>query len=243
MTAPHHPPADHTDDDARPDAPRRPRLDLSLTQLLGGALAAATGAAVASQLGVAGTILGAAAISLVSAIGGAAYTHSLRQTRERVRAVAGRTRPRTENPTERPAQSPDRRGPGGTSPRLVRVRTMVAGAAAVFAVAFAAITGYELLTGEPLSGDAGRTTLTTLTGGDEADTTDTPDRPAPTSAVPTSETPPVPPASSGPPATSSAATTSPPPSTGPPTSAPSAPATPTDPTVSPSTPPSPTPTP
>ncbi|MGA8994600.1 MAG: hypothetical protein WB441_09885, partial [Nocardioidaceae bacterium] len=38
---------------------RRPgRLDLSLTQLLGGSLAAATAAALCSQLGLLGTILG-----------------------------------------------------------------------------------------------------------------------------------------------------------------------------------------
>jgi len=258
MTAPHRPPADLTDHDER----RRPLLDLSLTQLLGGALAAATGAALASRLGVAGTILGAAAISLVSAIGGAAYTQSLRRTHERVRSAAERTRyarsrggidsPRdgvTEAPAAPPGDDPDRsvdkRVPAGPRTRPLRVRGVLAAAAAVFVVAFTAITGYELLTGEPISGAAGRTTLTTtLTGGDGSDATGTPEQPAPTSAVPTTTTTPTsttaptsPPASSTVPTSSSPTGSSSPPSSGPPTSAPPEP---TDPPASPS-PPAPSP--
>lgn len=118
MTAPHHPPADHTDDDARPDSPRRPMLDLSLTQLLGGALAAATGAALVARLGVAGTILGAAAISRMSVIGGAAYTHLLRHTRARVRSAAERTSVREVPP--RPGRPWGRRGAGRSARRRPR---------------------------------------------------------------------------------------------------------------------------
>ena len=52
-----------------PDArPRAKLLDLSLTQLLGGSMAAATAAALGSRLGVVGTIAGAAVLSVVSAI-------------------------------------------------------------------------------------------------------------------------------------------------------------------------------
>jgi len=66
----------------------RIRLDLSLAQVAGGSLAAATAAALSSGLGVAGTIAGAAVISVVTAVAGALYTQSLRRTRAHTRAVA-----------------------------------------------------------------------------------------------------------------------------------------------------------
>lgn len=232
MTPPS-PPADLPHDDVRDDPTRRPLLDLSLTQLLGGALAAATGAALASRLGVAGTIIGAGAVSLFSAVGSAAYTQSLRRTRDRVRSAAQRTRP--DRPPRRPA--PPRR-------RAVRIPVVLAGAAAVFVIAFTAITGYELLTGQPISGDQGRTTLGRLATDDGADD---PTRPADESDAPTSAT--TTPASSpaGSPSSASSssssssaessdpATSSAVPTTGEPTS-PTAPVT-TDPAPIPTTPP------
>lgn len=64
---------------------KRPKLiDLSLTQVIGGSLAAATAAALGSRLGVAGTIAGAAVISVMSAVAGSIYTRSLRRARDGV---------------------------------------------------------------------------------------------------------------------------------------------------------------
>lgn len=234
MTAPHRPPADLTDDPDRTAPPaRRPLLDLSLTQLIGGALAAATGAALASRLGVAGTILGAAAVSLISAVGGAAYTNSLRRTRDRVRAVAGRPGSPAFPPVPPPRRGVRRRPAPAPSPDPVRrplVRTVLVGAAAVLVVAFAAITGYELLTGAPISGAAGRTTLSALA--DEAsDPTGPPSRgttPAETSgtgstAPTTVPTPTEAPTTTSPPPTTDPPATSAPPTSGPPTSDPPTP--------------------
>ena len=62
-------------------------LDLSVTQVVGGALAAMTAAALGSRLSVAGTVIGAALASIIAAVGGALYTASLRHTRDKVRSV------------------------------------------------------------------------------------------------------------------------------------------------------------
>ena len=49
-------------------------LDLSATQVVGGALAAMTAAALGSQLSVAGTVVGAALASIIAAVAGSLYT-------------------------------------------------------------------------------------------------------------------------------------------------------------------------
>ncbi len=67
--------------------PERPKPALSITQVVGGALAAMTAAALGSRLSVAGTILGAALASVVAAVAGAVYTSSLRRTSTHVSAV------------------------------------------------------------------------------------------------------------------------------------------------------------
>ncbi|GGP84105.1 hypothetical protein [Streptosporangium pseudovulgare] len=56
------------------------RFDLSLPQIIGGALATMTAAVAASYLGVAGTVIGAAVMSVGSTVGGAVYTHYLKRT-------------------------------------------------------------------------------------------------------------------------------------------------------------------
>lgn len=67
-------------------------LGLNPPQIVGGALASATAAGVGAQLGVAGTIAGAALTSVVIAVGGAAYTTSISRTSSRLGAVASRVR-------------------------------------------------------------------------------------------------------------------------------------------------------
>ena len=67
---------------AAPEVERKNRLGLSLPQVMGSALAATTAAVCSSWLGVAGTLIGAAIGSVVATVGGALYTHSLRQGRE-----------------------------------------------------------------------------------------------------------------------------------------------------------------
>ncbi|WP_043614172.1 DUF4179 domain-containing protein [Nonomuraea candida] len=61
------------------------KFELSMPQILGGALAAVTAAVAASYLGVAGTVIGAAVVSVASTVATAVYTHYLKQTGERVK--------------------------------------------------------------------------------------------------------------------------------------------------------------
>jgi len=62
-------------------------LDLSITQIVGGALAAMTAAALGSRLSVAGTVVGAALASIIAAVAGSLYTASLRRTHDKVKTV------------------------------------------------------------------------------------------------------------------------------------------------------------
>src|SRR5215216_4361046 len=69
------------------ESAKKRAIDLSPSQVLGGALAAMTAAAIGSRLGSAGTVIGAAAASVVAAVSGAVYTASVRHTKEKVRTV------------------------------------------------------------------------------------------------------------------------------------------------------------
>ncbi|MGI8692422.1 MAG: hypothetical protein ACR2JK_05910 [Geodermatophilaceae bacterium] len=159
---------------------RRPLLDLSLTQIAGGSLAAASGAGLASTLGVAGTLVGAVTISVVTAVGGAFYTQSLRRTRERVRAGTQAALRRATATT--PATTPAPVGPVRATRSVLQPRSLAVGAAAVFGLAIAGITGYELATGAPISGGSGGTTLGEVTGNGPA-AADTP----PAERIPSSD--------------------------------------------------------
>lgn len=66
----------------------KPRFEISATQVVGGALAAAGAATAASLLGVYGTVIGSAVMSVIATVGAALYGHSVergKQTIERVR--------------------------------------------------------------------------------------------------------------------------------------------------------------
>lgn len=175
---------------------RKPFLDLSLTQLIGGSAAAATAAALGSRLGLVGTILGAAFVSVLTAVGGAVYTQSLRRTQEMIRAreligareLMTRVGQRTSSqPTVRasarergverdgePEQVPQDGGPGASSPPSLWTRvtwkTVAITAAVVFVIAGVAITGAELLTGKSLDGSKGTTVSNVVHGGGSGNT-------------------------------------------------------------------------
>ena len=72
------------DTDEQPPQPKTKRLDMSGTQLVGGALAAMTAAVIGAQLGVAGTVLGAAIGSVVAGTAGSLYTASLKHTKTKI---------------------------------------------------------------------------------------------------------------------------------------------------------------
>jgi hypothetical protein len=147
-------------------------LDLSATQIVGGALAAMTAAALGSRLSVAGTIVGAALASIIAAVAGSLYTASLRHTRDKVKTVFWTGQPNeVEEPTvmeiledseghiagqrshlvapEPVDPSPDRR-------KLNWKRVLVV-ALAAFGIAAVSLTAFELATGNALSGGEGTT--------------------------------------------------------------------------------------
>ena len=150
--------------------PPKPTLDLSLSKIVGGALAAMTADALGSRLSVAGTIIGAALASVIAAVAGALYTASLKRTQDKVRTVwtgrtAGGAQPtRVETvswdhaPTAGEAPSQALRRPSGprTASR-VSWKGIVVAALAAFGIAAVSLTGYELISGHALSGGTGTT--------------------------------------------------------------------------------------
>lgn len=67
--------------------PKERRIDLSLPQVAGSAVAAVAAAVLASQLGVYGTIAGAGVMSVVATCGGSVFQHFFRRTGEQIREV------------------------------------------------------------------------------------------------------------------------------------------------------------
>ncbi|MFT4110845.1 hypothetical protein [Propionicimonas sp.] len=60
------------------------RVNFSLPQIIGGALAASTAAVIGSQLGVAGTVFGAAVASIIGGVAGTLYSAGIDRTHRRV---------------------------------------------------------------------------------------------------------------------------------------------------------------
>ena len=143
-------------------------LDLSVTQIVGGALAAMTAAALGSQLSAVGTLVGAALASIIAAVAGALYTASLRRTRDKVKTVFYTGQPNeVDEPTVidivadseghiagqrshlvEPEPDPSPRRPRA---KLSWKRVVVA-ALAIFGIAAVSLTAFELVTGHALSG-------------------------------------------------------------------------------------------
>jgi hypothetical protein len=154
------------------ESAKKRAIDLSPSQVLGGALAAMTAAAIGSRLGAAGTIIGAAAASVVAAVAGAVYTASLRHTHAKVRTVwIGRSSsgiPATvEAISDRADATAAKAGPQHIAPRLrgplfqgrLRIpwKPAALGALLAFGIAAATLTGLELISGHALSGGEGTT--------------------------------------------------------------------------------------
>jgi hypothetical protein len=148
-------------------------LDLSATQIVGGALAAMTAAALGSQLSVAGTIAGAALASIIAAVAGSLYTASLRRTSDKVKTVFWTGQPNeVEEPTVMEILE-DREGhvtgqrshlvapesiessPPGR--RKLNWKRVLVAALAAFGIAAVSLTAFELATGNALSGGEGTT--------------------------------------------------------------------------------------
>ena len=74
------------------------RIDVSLAQVMGSAVAAVIAAFAAGQLGVYGTFIGAGVMSLVATSGGPLFQHFFRRTGEQIKVVTVQQRPRTRPP-------------------------------------------------------------------------------------------------------------------------------------------------
>ena len=139
--------------ESKPAAPvPSERLSLSATQVLASGLAAVSATVAASYFGVAGTVIGAALGSVISVVGGAIYTYSIRQTRNRVRqtldvAVSQRFSVRSPSVADRQPFSVRLRS---ALPAL-NPRRLGLAAAGLFLLVLAATTGFELASGQPLA--------------------------------------------------------------------------------------------
>jgi hypothetical protein len=112
--------------------------ELRITNLLGGALAAISGAVVASFFGVFGTLAGAGVMSIVMAVATAGYAHALASVHRWMRRTLLR---RAGGETD-----------AGTPPaQPMRWQRVAVAAAVVFAVAMGAVTTVEATAGRPLA--------------------------------------------------------------------------------------------
>ncbi len=166
--------------EGEPETREPVKVQFSLPQLVGSALAAATAAYLGSTLGTAGTIIGASLASIVGAVAGTLYTAGLDRTSRRVGTVMKRGWERVRGADPSAGVDPgdgidlvvDHHDPGTMGPvprgpvrdpgdrartwRAVGRRVLV-GAVAIFALAFVAITGLELALGRSLDGGSGTT--------------------------------------------------------------------------------------
>ena len=155
------------------------KVDFSLPQILGGALAAATAAVIGSQLGVAGTILGAMVASIVGGIAGTLYSAGIDRTHRKVSEAITRgydqvrSHPDYDPDGASPAlpglgdtQQLDAVGGSGVDPEPVAPddgrrrkiwKVMGLSVAAMFLLALVAITIVELGLGRALDGKQGTT--------------------------------------------------------------------------------------
>lgn len=143
---------------------RSKRIDLSVPQVAGSAVAAVVAAKLASSFGVYGTILGAGVVSVIATCGGTLFQHFFQRTGRQFRDATGAARPRGPEPAA-PGEFTE-----GTVYRA-RVRTWrrpLVAAALVFAVTMAGITTYELVSGGSFSGGSGTTVSGAVTGGTRA---------------------------------------------------------------------------
>jgi hypothetical protein len=134
--------------DARPDPDEpRDRVELSAAQVAASSLAAVSAAVLCSYFGVAGTVIGTAAASIVATVGSSLYSYSLRRTRARLRRLhqAGAAAPPV-TAVLATAKEQGRR----LIPKLPW-KIVALGTANVFVFSIGVVTGIEGLVGEPLS--------------------------------------------------------------------------------------------
>jgi hypothetical protein len=127
-------------------------------KLLAGALAAVSGAVVASFFGVEGTLIGAALVSILVAPAEAVYTHSLASAhrvarRSLVRRVGDQADASEEGASEEGAseEGASEEGASEEHPQPIRWQRVAVAAVLAFGIAVAAITGVEAIANQPLA--------------------------------------------------------------------------------------------
>ncbi|MFI6207622.1 hypothetical protein ACIBAI_14640 [Streptomyces sp. NPDC051041] len=152
---------DVVDGTSGPREAERKRIDLSVPQVAGSALAAVVAAGLASCFGVYGTILGAGVVSAIATCGGTLFQHLLGRTGEQFRdAAAAPGRPGTQAP---PAPGEFTEGTVHRARTGGRKRPVLA-VLLVFGVTMTAITAYELASGRSLDGGRSTTVGGVLSG-------------------------------------------------------------------------------
>jgi len=116
---------------------------LRVPKLLAGALAAVTGAVVASFFGVEGTLIGAALGSILVTPAEAVYTRSLASAH----TLARRSLPRRAGEGAGPSEE----GASKAHPEPIRWRRVAVAAVLAFGIAVGAITGMEAVAKQPLA--------------------------------------------------------------------------------------------
>jgi hypothetical protein len=157
---------------------------LSVPKLLAGALAAVSGAVVASFFGIEGTLIGAALVSLLVAPAEALYTHSLASAHKAARRSLLRRAGEQAGASQEATSQAD--------PQPIRWQRVAVAAVVAFGLAVGAITGVEAVANQPLASllesrprQGGSTSVGVVVGG--ADRSAPPATRAPaTSSVPTS---------------------------------------------------------
>ncbi|MDP9373691.1 MAG: hypothetical protein M3Q65_14810 [Chloroflexota bacterium] len=120
-------------------------IQLSVVQVVAGALASVSAAVVASTFGLAGTLLGAAITSVIATVGSALYTHSLERARARIpRPRDGRAGKLGNEVVRLPARRP------------IAWIAVLSGAALVFVLAMGAITALEVAAHRPVASLVGQ---------------------------------------------------------------------------------------
>jgi hypothetical protein len=209
-------------------APERKRLELSIPQLLAGALAAASAAVAASWLGVAGTVTGAVVASIVVSVSSALYKHSLERSSQVIRETLpvlpvlpdryrnAHSASSTETAVIEPTPGPKRaRGASPANARKIRWGVVAVSSLLTLVVGFGILTAVEAVIGRSAE---------QLTGHDQGGGTTVSRIFHHGSSKPSKDTKPTPPAhtsSTGGPSTAPpTAPTTEPPTTEPPTTAP-----------------------
>ncbi|RLV50756.1 hypothetical protein D9V37_02005 [Nocardioides mangrovicus] len=172
-------------DEKQEAPPKKPFLGLSLTQLVGGSAAAATAAVLGARLGTTGTIIGAALVSLVSAVASAIYQASIRRTQEVVArtkemlptTITWRTSAQDVPNVPEVAEQAVEEGVEESTPSVwsrIGWKSVAVATGVFFAITAVLVTGYELVSGQSLEGSGPSTVSNAFHGGTHSSSSPTP---------------------------------------------------------------------